>query len=249
MERMETERLKAILESLLLAAEGPVSADRLKDAVGEVQRREVVDALGELQQEYERAGRGLRLAEVANGYQLRTAREHAEFVRRLTAVRPVRMSRANLETLAIIAYRQPVTRAEIEEIRGVSVDGVVSTLLDRRMIRIVARKDVAGKPFLYGTTREFLEAFNLKDLASLPTLREMEEMTQALRDPQADGPEAADEAGADAVSEQGAAPDLAPDADQGGARDGEERLDGADGSANEDMPDSDNTPDGEDRPD
>ena len=180
---MENEQLKAILESLLLAADGPVSAERLRNAVGEISRKEVTDALGELQDEYERTGRGLRLAEVANGYQLRTPREHAEFVRRLTAVKPARMSRANLETLAIIAYRQPVTRAEIEEIRGVNVDGVVSTLLERRMIRIVARKDVAGKPFLYGTTREFLEAFNLKDLKSLPTLQEMEDMTQALPEP------------------------------------------------------------------
>ena len=191
---MESERLKAILESLLLAADGPVSADRLRDAVGEIPRKEVTDALGELRREYEEAGRGLRLAEVANGYQLRTPGEHAEFVRRLTAVKPVRVSRATLETLAIIAYRQPVTRAEIEEIRGVNVDGVVSTLLERRMIRIVARKDVAGKPFLYGTTGEFLEAFNLKDLKSLPTLQEMEELTQALPEP---GAEVQDEAGPD----------------------------------------------------
>ena len=180
---MDGEQLKAILESLLLAADGPVSADRLRSVVSEeMPRKEVTDALRDLQQEYERAGRGLRLVEVANGFQLRTPREHAEFVRRLTAVRPARMSRANLETLAIIAYRQPVTRAEIEEIRGVNVDGVVSTLLERRMIRIVARKDVPGKPFLYGTTREFLEAFNLKDLKSLPTLQEMEDMTRALRE-------------------------------------------------------------------
>ncbi len=187
---MESERLNAILESLLLAAEGPVSADRLRDAVGEVPRKEITDALGGLREEYERTGRGLRLAEVANGYQLRTPREHAEFVRRLTAVKPARMSRANLETLAIIAYQQPVTRAEIEGIRGVNVDGVVSTLLERRLIRIVARKDVAGKPFLYGTTPEFLAVFNLKDLASLPTLREIEDMTQALREPDVAGSKA-----------------------------------------------------------
>jgi len=201
---MEIERLKAILESLLLAADGPVSADRLRDAVGEVPRKEVTDALAELQREYEEAGRGLRLAEVANGYQLRTPAEHAEFVRRLTAVKPARMSRATLETLAIVAYRQPVTRAEIEEIRGVNVDGVVSTLLERRMIRIVARKDVAGKPFLYGTTREFLEAFNLKDLKSLPTLQEMEELTQALPEP---GAEVQGEAGPEAVPDEGEAAD------------------------------------------
>ncbi len=203
---MASERLKAILESLLLAADGPVSADRLRDAVGEIPRKEVTDALAELQREYEEAGRGLRLAEVANGYQLRTPSEHAEFVRRLTAVRPARMSRATLETLAIIAYRQPVTRAEMEEIRGVNVDGVVSTLLERRMIRIVARKDVAGKPFLYGTTREFLEAFNLKDLKGLPTLQEMEELTQALPDVDEAGGQEADE-GSEAAGEPGDAAD------------------------------------------
>ncbi len=195
---MESERLKAVLESLLLAADGPVSAERLTGALDEVPRKDVVAALAELGEEYERTGRGLRLAEVANGYQLRTAREHAEFVRRLTAVKPARVSRANLETLAIIAYRQPVTRAEIEEIRGVSVDGVVSTLLERRLIRIVARKDVPGKPFLYGTTKEFLEAFNLKDLKSLPTLQEMEDMTRALREPAA-----ADSDGGDPVPPPG----------------------------------------------
>lgn len=176
---METDRLKSILESLLLAADEPLSVDRLKGVVGEVPRGEVLEALRGLQREYEDAGRGLRLVEVANSFQLRTPREHADFVRKLTAVKPARMSRANLETLAIIAYRQPVTRAEMEEIRGVNVDGVVSTLLERRLVRIVGRKDVAGKPFLYGTTREFLEAFNLKDLASLPTLQEMEDMTRA----------------------------------------------------------------------
>ena len=201
---MESERLKAILESLLLAADGPVSADRLRDAVGEIPRKAVTDALGELRREYEEAGRGLRLAEVANGYQLRTPSEHAEFVRRLTAVKPARMSRATLETLAIIAYRQPVTRAEIEEIRGVNVDGVVSTLLERRMIRIVARKDVAGKPFLYGTTGEFLEAFNLKDLKSLPTLQEMEELTQSLPEP---GAEVQGEASPEAAPDEGEAAD------------------------------------------
>ena len=196
---MESERLKAILESLLLAAEGPVSADRLRNAVGgdEIPRKEITDALADLRDEYERTGRGLRVAEVANGYQLRTPAEHADFVRRLTAVKPARVSRANLETLAIIAYRQPVTRAEIEEIRGVNVDGVVSTLLERRLIRIVARKDVPGKPFLYGTTREFLEAFNLKDLKSLPTLQEMEDMTQALREPGAADVEGGEESAPD----------------------------------------------------
>ncbi len=223
---MERERLRAILESLLLTAEGPVSADRLRDVVGEIPRQEITETLGELQEEYERTGRGLRLAEVANGYQLRTPREHAEFVRRLMAVKPARMSRATLETLAIIAYRQPVTRAEIEGIRGVNVDGVVSTLLERRLIRIVARKDVAGKPFLYGTTGEFLETFDLKDLASLPTLQEMDDVTQGWREPDVAGAEAGMGA---APGRPGAVPG------EGAPADGEERPMG--GGAHEGDPD------------
>ncbi len=231
---MESDRLRAVIESLLFAADGPVSAERLQNAVGEVARREVIDALEALRHEYEHTGRGLRLVEVANGYQLRTAKEHAEFVRRLTAVRPARMSRANLETLAIIAYRQPVTRAEIEEIRGVNVDGVVATLLERRMIRIVARKDVAGKPFLYGTTREFLEAFNLKDLASLPTLEEMEDMTRALRDAEDPGGQPEEDAAEDdgkVEASADAAEDTAEDPGDGNA---EEYGDGAGHAGSED---------------
>lgn len=231
---MESDRLRAVIESLLFAADGPVSVERLQNAVGEVARREVIDALEALRHEYEHTGRGLRLAEVANGYQLRTAKEHAEFVRRLTAVRPARMSRANLETLAIIAYRQPVTRAEIEDIRGVNVDGVVATLLERRMIRIVARKDVAGKPFLYGTTREFLEAFNLRDLASLPTLEEMEDMTRALREAEDPGGQPEEDAAEDdgkVEASADAAEDTAEDPGDGNA---EEYGDGAGHAGSED---------------
>jgi segregation and condensation protein B len=179
---MEADRLKSILESLLFTAEGPSSVDRLRGAIGSIERRDVTQALKELQEEYETQKRGVRLMEVANGFQLRTPKEHAEYIKNLVPVKTARMSHANLETLAIIAYKQPITKAEIEEIRGVNVDGVVSTLLDRRLVRIVARKDVPGKPFLYGTTKEFLEIFNLKDLAGLPTLKEMEEMSRALAD-------------------------------------------------------------------
>lgn len=179
---METERLRSILESLLFTADGPLSVDRLRNAIGDAERREVQQALKDLQEEYESGGRGVRVVEVANGFQLRTPKEHAEYIKNIVPVKTARMSRANLETLAIVAYKQPITKAEIEDIRGVNVDGVVSTLLERRLIRIVARKDVPGKPFLYGTTKEFLETFNLKDLSGLPTLKEMQEMTQALAD-------------------------------------------------------------------
>ena len=174
---MERDQLKSILESLLFASEGPVTVHRLGEVLEGVERSEISSALQELQAEYDASGRGFRLAEVAGGYQMQTARENADWVKKLYRDRPQRMSRATLETLAIVAYKQPITRAEIEAIRGVDVDGVVATLLDRRLIRIVARKDVPGRPFLYGTTPEFLQLFNLKDLSHLPTLKEMEEMT------------------------------------------------------------------------
>ena len=174
---MERDQLKSILESLLFASEGPVTIHRLGEVLEGVERSEISSALQELQAEYDAGGRGFRLAEVAGGYQMQTARENADWVKKLYRDRPQRMSRATLETLAIVAYKQPITRAEIEAIRGVDVDGVVATLLDRRLIRIVARKDVPGRPFLYGTTPEFLQLFNLKDLSHLPTLKEMEEMT------------------------------------------------------------------------
>jgi segregation and condensation protein B len=130
-----------------------------------------------LQEEYEAQNRGLRLVEVAGGYQMRTAKDNADWVKKFLGGRPARMGKATLETLAIIAYRQPITKAEIEAIRGVDVDGVISTLLERNLIRAVARKDVPGRPFLYGTTPEFLQLFKLRDLTHLPTLKEMEEIS------------------------------------------------------------------------
>jgi segregation and condensation protein B len=111
--------------------------------------------------------------EVAGGYQFRTASENAEYVKALFHERPNRLSRAALETLAIIAYKQPLTKAEIEAVRGVDVDGVLSSLLNKKLIRVMGRKDVPGRPWVYGTTPQFLELFGLKDLSSLPPLREM----------------------------------------------------------------------------
>lgn len=174
---MERSQLKSVLESLLFVAEAPLTIQRLAEAAGETDKKEILAVLMELQSEYENHARGIRLVEVAGGYQMRTPKENAEQIKKLYQGRPSRMSRATLETLAIIAYKQPLTRAEIEEIRGVDVDGVLSTLLERQLIRIVARKDVPGRPFLYGTTREFLELFNLKDLTHLPTLKELAEMS------------------------------------------------------------------------
>ena len=174
---MERDELRSIIESLLFVSEGPLTIQRLGEVMEGVEKDDIRATLDELQAELENARRGVRLVEVAGGYQLRTAKVNADWVKKFLGGRPARMGRATLETLAIIAYRQPITRAEIEAIRGVDVDGVINTLLDRSLIRAVARKDVPGRPFLYGTTPEFLQMFNLKDLTHLPTLKEMEEIT------------------------------------------------------------------------
>jgi len=174
---MELEEIRSIIESLLFVADGPQSLQRFAEVLDGVDRETIQSILHELQIELETQNRGVRLAEVAGGYQLRTPKANADWVKKFLGGRPARMGKATLETLAIIAYRQPITKAEIEAIRGVDVDGVIGTLLERSLIRAVARKDVPGRPFLYGTTAEFLQLFNLKDLSQLPTLKAMEEIS------------------------------------------------------------------------
>jgi segregation and condensation protein B len=174
---MDGEGLRSIVESLLFVAEGPLTLPRLAEVIDGAAKGEIKAALDQIGADLEANQRGIRLAEVAGGYQLRTAKENAEWVKKFLGGRPARMSRATLETLAIIAYRQPVTKAEIEAIRGVDVDGVVNTLMERNLIRAVGRKDVPGRPFLFGTTAEFLQLFNLKDLSDLPTLKESDQIT------------------------------------------------------------------------
>jgi len=173
---MERDEIKSILESLLFVADGPQSVQRLAEVLDQIDRHTIQSVLSEWQDEIEVQNRGVRLVEVAGGYQLRTPKANADWVKKFLGGRPSRMGKATLETLAIVAYRQPITKAEIEAIRGVDVDGVITTLLERSLIRAVARKDVPGRPFLYGTTPEFLQLFNLKDLSELPTLKEMDEI-------------------------------------------------------------------------
>lgn len=174
---MDREEVKSVLESLLFVADGPLTVQRIAEVLDGVDKETIQALLQELQGELEAPSRGLQLVEVAGGYQLRTAKVNADWVKKFLGGRPARMGRATLETLAIIAYRQPITKAEIEAIRGVDVDGVITTLLERNLIRAVARKDVPGRPFLYGTTAEFLQLFNLKDLTELPTLKETDEIS------------------------------------------------------------------------
>jgi len=171
--------LKSIVESILFVADAPVTLDRLCSILEEFDRGEVREALNGVVEAYSGEGRGVVLVEVAGGYQFRTPPENADYLRRLTRTRPVKFSQSALETLAIIAYRQPVTRAEIEYLRGVDSGGVLKTILEKKLIKILGKKDIPGKPLIYGTTREFLELFGLKDLKSLPTLKEIRDLSES----------------------------------------------------------------------
>ncbi len=176
---MEREQIESIIESLLFVAGEPVSLKRMTEIVGDdVKRAEVQAAVEELQRRHEGPERGLRIVEVAGGYQLQTTPDNAPWVGRLLQTRPIRLSRASIETLAIVAYRQPLTKAEVDEIRGVDSGGVLKTLLEYGFVRIAGRKDVPGKPLIYATDKRFMEFFRLKSLADLPTLREMEEIQE-----------------------------------------------------------------------
>jgi segregation and condensation protein B len=171
--RLDLAQLEAIIEALVFASPEPLTPKMLFKLLGDEPREDVTAALHALADDYA-AGGGLHLAEVAGGYQITTRPELHEWVRRLFHERTTqKLSVQSLETLAVIAYRQPITAAEIGEIRGVNTSGVLSTLLERHLIKIVGRKNVIGRPFLYGTTREFLIRFGLKDLGDLPRVEDM----------------------------------------------------------------------------
>jgi segregation and condensation protein B len=171
--------LKQIVESILFVTDSPLSLERLHALLEEFQRDDIRAALAEITADCDRDKRAIELVQVAGGYQLRSRASYADYIRRLKKIKPVRFSPSALETLAIIAYRQPVTRSEIEYLRGVDSGGVLKSLLDKKLVKIIGKKDIPGKPLIYGTTKEFMETFNLKDLASLPTLREIEELADS----------------------------------------------------------------------
>jgi segregation and condensation protein B len=176
---LERDEQKRIVEALILAAREPLTAARLAQAVPRLTPARARELALELRADYEREGRGFELAEVAGGFQLRTRPELAEFVQRLEQERPARLSRAALETLAVIAYRQPATRAEVEHVRGVDCGPVMRSLLERHLVRIAGHREVPGRPMLYGTTRRFLEVFGLASLEDLPSLRDLDELVKA----------------------------------------------------------------------
>jgi len=183
----EMDDIKAILEALIYVSEEPVKEEEIL-GVFPADRSEIVRrALEELVLEYSAVPRGLRIVRVAGGYRMQTRPEHDSWIRSLYRLRTrIRLSRAALETLAIIAYRQPVTAPEIQSIRGAHPMGVLQTLLERRLIRTLGRKKVVGKPILYGTTEEFLVHFGLNSLADLPSLEDFPDLTQ-METPAGDG--------------------------------------------------------------
>jgi len=184
---MDRESQKRIVEALVLGAPEPVSARKIAEVVPGLEPEDAVAIVAELGREYEELGRAFEIWEVAGGYQLRTRPEYASYLRLLHRERPLRLSRAALETLAVVAYRQPVTRAEVEAVRGVEVDAVIRSLLERQLLRIAGHREVPGRPMLYATTKRFLEVFGLSELDDLPTLREMEELLPPSQ-PEAPGP-------------------------------------------------------------
>ncbi|MGF1642993.1 MAG: SMC-Scp complex subunit ScpB [Thiotrichales bacterium] len=170
---MDPSNLKPIVEALLMASDQPLRLDRLVEILGDADstqsRNEIAAAVAALQADY--AGRGVELAEVASGFRFQVRAEFAPWLSRLHEEKPPRYSRAVLETLALVAYKQPITRAEIEAVRGVTVSTqIVKTLLDRQWVKVIGHKDVPGRPALYATTRQFLDYFNLKTLDALPSL-------------------------------------------------------------------------------
>jgi segregation and condensation protein B len=173
---MDREGQKRIVEALVLGAPEPVSAQKIAEVVPGLEADDARSLVAELGREYDEQGRAFEIWEVAGGYQLRSRPEYASYLRLLHRERPLRLSRAALETLAVVAYRQPVTRAEIEAVRGVEADAVLRSLLERQLVRIAGHREVPGRPMLYGTTRRFLEVFGLGRLDDLPTLREVEEL-------------------------------------------------------------------------
>jgi segregation and condensation protein B len=170
--------LKTIIESLLFVSDIPLSIKKMKELFDDVSEADVAAAVRELVDEYARREGGVFLADVAGGFQFRTADISTPWILKLRGGRPASLSQAALETLAVVAYRQPVLKSDIEQVRGVDVSAALKGLLEKNLVRVVGRKDVPGRPIMYGTTKRFLEVFSLRDLSELPTLRELNELEE-----------------------------------------------------------------------
>jgi segregation and condensation protein B len=165
--------LKLIIEALLFASDKPLAIKEIHSVLPDVKSAEISGALRVLKYEYEAMGRSFALHEVGGGFQFRSRPEYGGYILKMLQASPARLSRATMETLAIIAYKQPVLRQEIERLRGVDVGGILKTLLEKGLVKIMGRKNLPGRPLVYGTTRKFLEVFDLKDIESLPKIKEL----------------------------------------------------------------------------
>jgi segregation and condensation protein B len=172
------EKIKAVIEALIFASDTPLAPEKIRVIFPEVEKTEIKESIDQLVLEYDEREGGICLQEVAGGFQFRTNSELAQWVKKLKSTKPHPLSPQALETLAIVAYKQPIVKSEIEDIRGVDVGGPLKGLMEKKLIRIVGRKDVPGKPIIYGTTKKFLEVFNLKDIMDLPNIRELKELHQ-----------------------------------------------------------------------
>ena len=172
---MEKKNIKSIIEALLFVSHEPLTEQRLGEVLEEIDKKILREVLEELKKEYQEKD-NLEIREVAGGYQIFTRLEYAPWIEKLYKTKPARLSRAALETLAIIAYNQPVIKAEIGSIRGVDSSGVLHTLLEKNLIKMLGRKKVIGRPLLYGITDEFLKYFGLKDISELPSIEEVKEL-------------------------------------------------------------------------
>jgi len=166
--------VKPVLESLFFVSDSPIRVEALVEILPESNKEAILEGIRQIQAEYGDPSKGIELTEIAGGYQFRTKPGWAEWVHRLKKAKAVKLSQAALETLAIVAYRQPVIRPAIEEIRGVDTGSVLHTLLEKGLIKIMGRKDLPGRPIVYGTTRAFLELFSLNSVSDLPKLQEIQ---------------------------------------------------------------------------
>jgi segregation and condensation protein B len=182
--------IKNIIESLIFVSEDPLSVDRLANVLDFTDKKEIREAIRTLMDEYEARQGAFVLREVAGGYQFRTRSSYVPWIKRLLQPKPSRLSKAALETLAIIAYKQPLIRSDIEHLRGVDCGGVLRMLLERKLIRVLGRKEIPGRPLIYATTKQFLEVFDLKNLKDLPTPKEIEALGKSLVEEAGEDPEA-----------------------------------------------------------
>ena len=166
--------ITAIVESIIFTADSPCSVDRLCEMLPEFERDAIKGALIDLAASCDQRAGGVQLVEVGGGWQYRTHPDYQQYVARHIKSKTARFSQSALETLAIVAYRQPITRVEVEHLRGVDCGGVMKSLLEKRLVKILGKKDIPGRPLIYGTSKDFLEVFGLKDLKSLPTLKEIQ---------------------------------------------------------------------------